>query len=258
MSTYPQSPAAHVDRAALARAAGPRPARLWAVLDYDTRRFPFAAALSRDVFKVRRLDRLHVHLKQRREKRGGGTRLSHRDNLTVRAMMQDQPKEADFWKIYHGFMLRALPPWVGRALSYTSNPKLRAHLAGTPSVSSFHHDICVTERIDQVNFWLPFNDVGGDATLWLESDYGKGDFLPVPVNYGQALIFDGGYLGHGSVFNGSDVTRLSLDMRFSYKGATTRAEGVELMNRIVAVAGQAVSGQSNPPGGVESVRREPR
>ena len=252
MSTYAQSRKADVDRAALVHEAGPRPARTWALLNYDTRRFPFAQALSRDVFKVRRLDRLHVYLKRHHEKRGNASRLSHRDNLTVREMMQGQPKEADFWKIYHGFMLRVLSPWVGRALSYTSNPKLRAHLAGTGSVSSFHHDICVTERIDQVNFWLPFNDVSGDATLWLESDYGQSDFLPVPVNYGQVLIFDGGYLGHGSVHNGSDVTRLSLDMRFSYKGATTRAEGVELMNRIVAV-----SGQLEPAGGVASGRRQP-
>ncbi|MCY1004069.1 hypothetical protein OV079_00480 [Nannocystis pusilla] len=58
----------------------------------------------------------------------------------------------------------------------------------------------------------------------------------MPVRYGQVLIFDGGYLGHGSVDNVSGVTRVSLDMRFSYKKATTRAEGVSLMDRIIQVA----------------------
>lgn len=236
MNTHRQPQAAGADRGSLALEAGPRPIRLWALLGYDTERFPFAQALSRDVFKVRRLDRLHVYLEWHREQQGKAGGLSHKDNLVVREMMQSQPQEADFWKIYHNFMLRVLSPWVGRALSYTSNPTLRSHLAGTRSVSSFHHDICVTKRIDQVNFWLPFNDVSGDSTLWLETDYGKSDFQPVPVRYGQALIFDGGYLGHGSVANGSDVTRLSLDMRFSYKGATTRAEGVALLNRIVEVS----------------------
>ena len=236
MTMQMQANIADVDRAKLAREAGPCPTRPWVLLDYDTKRFPFAQVLSRDVYKVRRLDQLHVYLKQHRQKHGGSTYFTHKDNLIVREMMQKQPKEATFWKLYHNFMLRVLSPWVGRALSYTSNPKMRIHLAGTRSVSSFHHDICVTKRIDQINFWMPFNDVSGDSALWVESDYGKCDFKPVPVRYGQVLIFDGGYLGHGSVFNGSDVTRLSLDMRFSYKGATTRAEGVELMQRMIEVS----------------------
>lgn len=228
---------ADVDRAALTHAAGPVPQRPWILLDYDTRRFPFAAVLGRDVFRVGRLDQLHAYLADDRRRRGQRATLHGGDNLLLGAMMQRQPAGADFWTLYHGFMLRVLAPLVGRGLSYTCNPKLRVHLSGTPSVSSFHHDICVTRRIDQVNFWLPFTDVDQGATLWLESDYGRGDFAPVPVAYGQVLIFDGGYLGHGSVANRSGVTRVSLDMRFSYKRASTRAEGVALMDRIIAAIG---------------------
>ncbi|MFZ6185662.1 streptomycin biosynthesis enzyme StrG [Nannocystis pusilla] len=227
---------AEIDRARLAREAGPLPRRTHVLLSYDTARFPFAAALGRDVFKVHRLDRLHEYLQQQRARQGGARRLSARDNVMVRAMMARQPEDAIFWRLYHGFMLSVLAPLVGRGISYTSHPKLRIHLSGTSSVSSFHHDICVTKRPDQINFWVPFTDVDGTATLWLESDYGEGDFAPVPVRYGQVLIFDGGYLGHGSVDNVSGVTRVSLDMRFSYKKATTRAEGVSLMDRIIQVS----------------------
>lgn len=46
-------------------------------------------------------------------------------------------------------------------------------------------------------------------------------------------MFDGGYLGHGSVANDGDTTRVSLDLRFSYSKASTRAEGVALMNRVL-------------------------
>jgi ectoine hydroxylase-related dioxygenase (phytanoyl-CoA dioxygenase family) len=91
----------------------------------------------------------------------------------------------------------------------------------------------VTKRIDQINFWLPVTSVAGGSALHLESDYGLADYAPVPVRYGQALIFDGGYLGHGSVDNTSEVTRVSFDMRFNFRGATTRQEGIDLMNRIV-------------------------
>jgi ectoine hydroxylase-related dioxygenase (phytanoyl-CoA dioxygenase family) len=87
---------------------------------------------------------------------------------------------------------------------------------------------------DQVNFWMPFTDVDDTAALWLESCYGRGDYAPVPLRYGEVLIFDGGYLSHGSVPNRTRTTRVSLDMRFCRKGATTRAEGVDLINRLAA------------------------
>jgi len=51
--------------------------------------------------------------------------------------------------------------------------------------------------------------------LWCESDYGLGDYAPMPVRYGEALLFDGGLLRHGSVPNDSGVTRVSMDFRFT-------------------------------------------
>lgn len=229
---------AGIDRAGLMCAAGARPQLNRLILDYDTRRYPFAALLSRDVFKVQRLELLHHYLRQQHLAAGIRTgRLRPRDNLVLTGMMERLPADSGFFRLYHSFMLQLLAPLVGRGISYTSHPKMRVHLAGTPSVSSFHHDICVTKRIDQINFWMPFTDVRDGATLWLESDYGKADFAPVPVRYGQVLIFDGGYLGHGSIRNDSERTRVSLDMRFSYKKATTRAEGVALLDHLARELG---------------------
>lgn len=227
---------AGVDRAQLMVEAGSRPQRSRLILDYDTRRYPFAALLSRDVFKVQRLELLHDYLQQQHAAQGTRAgRLRPRDNVLLTGMMERMPAESAFYRLYHSFMLQRLAPLVGRGISYTSHPKMRVHLAGTPSVSSFHHDICVTKRIDQINFWMPFTDVREGATLWLESDYGKADFAPVTLRYGQVLIFDGGYLGHGSMRNDSARTRVSLDMRFSYKKATTRAEGVALLDHLARV-----------------------
>lgn len=240
------------DRRSIVAAAGPRPVHPWIFLHYDTQRFPFAEIIRRDVFKVPRLERLHEYVLAHRRKRGIETGLKVEDNLLIRKILQDLPEESALLRLYHEFIRHMLAHRIGRSLSYTNRPKMRVHFPGTPCVSTVHHDIIVTKRIDQINFWLPFNDVDGSATLWLESDYGAGDYAPVGVRYGQVLIFDGGYLGHGSVANDSQTTRVSLDMRFSYKSATTRAEGVELMNRLVALADQqthasegAVSGLGN-------------
>ncbi|WP_052830355.1 hypothetical protein [Gynuella sunshinyii] len=225
-----------VDRRELTDQAGPAPKCPWVLLNYDTSRFPFAYFLQRDVYKVPDLGKLHQYVIAHYRKHGVSRDLNSEDNLTLRELMQVLTPESNFFKLYHDFMLRVLVRWVGASLSYSETPKMRVHLPQTPSVSSSHHDIIVTKRIDQVNFWLPFNTVDDTATLWLESDYGACDYHPVRVEYGQVLIFDGGYLGHGTKFNTTETTRTSLDMRFSYKGSSTRADGVRLMNRIVDIA----------------------
>jgi hypothetical protein len=214
------------------------------ILSYDPARYPFARLLRRDVFRVRDLGQLHAYLREYRRSLGGDGRPGTADNLALRRLMQDLADDSPFYQLYRLFMLRVLAPVVGRPLTYSSHPKMRVHLDGTGSVSSFHHDIVVTRRIDQVNFWLPFTDVSGSAALWLESDYGRGDYAPVPVRYGEVLIFDGGYLGHGSVPNRSGTTRVSMDMRFGFKGATTRAESIELMT---ALARRLPSRDQAPP-----------
>jgi hypothetical protein len=217
--------------------AGPadelRPVASRVRLGYDTERFPFAALLRGEVFEVQSLDLLHHHLITTRRLRGEPAELRTADNLAARALVQQLPDSAPFFQLYHELVRLVLAPVVGRSLSYSRRPKIRVHFPGTASVSSFHADVPVTKRADQVNFWLPLTDVHGSAALQLESDYGLQDYAPVPLRYGQVLIFDGGYLGHGSVLNTTDVTRISFDMRFGYRGATTRAEGIDLMNRIV-------------------------
>jgi hypothetical protein len=232
--TDPSALSTAADPAGPALADGAIPACSWLILPYDTRSFPFAGLLKRDVFGVRRLDLLHEYVRQRRRALGAGEALTLQDNLTLRRLMQDLADDSPFYQLYRHFMYKVLAPAVGRPLSYSSHPKMRVHLPDTPSVSSFHSDVPVTRRIDQVNFWMPFTDVDDTAALWLESFYGRGDYAPLPLRYGEVLIFDGGYLSHGSVPNRTRTTRVSLDMRFCRKGATTRAEGVDLINRMAA------------------------
>jgi hypothetical protein len=236
VTAHPAAPRAQ-DPAVLALADGAIPVCTWLILPYDSRSFPFAALLSRDVFGVGRLEELHEYVRRRKRALGCDDALAMQDNLTLRRLIQDLDDDSPFYRLYRHFMLKVLAPVAGRPLSYSNHPKMRVHLPGTPSVSSFHADVPVTGRIDQLNFWIPFTDVQDTATLWLESCYGRGDYAPVPVRYGEVLIFDGGYLSHGTVSNQTQTTRVSLDMRFCLKGAATRLEGVDLMNILAARLG---------------------
>ncbi|WP_404341646.1 hypothetical protein [Pseudoalteromonas mariniglutinosa] len=222
------------NRRLVAEQGGAVPALPFVVIDYDTQQFPFAYLLSRDVFKVAQLNNLHNYVKAHRQHLGVKLdQLSVKDNLLFREMMQSLADNSPFFQLYRYFMTKVITPLVGQSLSYSAHPKMRVHFPGTTSVSSFHHDIIVTKRIDQVNLWMPMVDLSETATLWLESDYGKEDYQPIALKYGQALIFDGGFLGHGSKFNDTDTTRISFDLRFSLKGAKTRSDGVNLMDLIV-------------------------
>jgi ectoine hydroxylase-related dioxygenase (phytanoyl-CoA dioxygenase family) len=85
----------------------------------------------------------------------------------------------------------------------------------TKKISGWHCDADVTGRLDQINVWVPLMDTFESNTLWVESDYQKFDYRPISLKYGEALLFDGGKLMHGSVFNNTQKTRVSFDFRFA-------------------------------------------
>jgi hypothetical protein len=181
------------------------------VVDYDGDRYPFQRLLAAEVFRVPRLDQLH--LARRRETRRD--RLTYQDNLVLRRLMQRMPDDSRFYRIYHAWIARVIAPYYAGRLSYSAHPKMRVHLAGTGSVSDFHRDVDTTGRYDQINCFLPFTDVHDTCSIWAESGYGEGNFEPVELRYGQALLWDGGLLHHGTYPNLTDRTRVSCDFRFS-------------------------------------------
>ncbi|HEX3683229.1 MAG TPA: hypothetical protein VHU83_11895 [Bryobacteraceae bacterium] len=197
--------------------AGVRTARS---LAYDTREFPFAKWLAANLFKVPRLDKLHEQATRFRPAGHAVSVLSYDDNLRLRDLMQQLEDKSYFYRLYHRFAVQVIGGEFGGKIAYSNHPKMRVHLAGTPTVSKWHRDVDVTKRPDQINVWLPFTDSFGGNSLWIETDYGRGDYRPVDVRYGQALLFDGGFLEHGTVTNDTNVTRISLDFRFSIRAQT--------------------------------------
>lgn len=183
------------------------------VVTYDTERYPFGAILAREVFGVARLDQLHTAWRRRRRR----DELTYADNLQLRKRMQQLPDDSTFYRLYHAWVGRVLAPHYDGTITYSAHPKMRVHLAGTGSVSGFHRDVDVTGREDQINCYLPFTDVFDGCTVWAERRYGQGDHRPLDLRYGEALLWDGGMLAHGTVANDTGSTRVSCDFRFHAK-----------------------------------------
>jgi hypothetical protein len=82
-------------------------------------------------------------------------------------------------------------------------------------IGMFHRDRDYGLPSGTVNLWIPVTNVWGANALWLG---GRGirpkDSRPVSLQHGQALLFDGANRWHGVVWNTSDTTRVSFDLRF--------------------------------------------
>lgn len=180
------------------------------MISYSTERYPFHKFLAA-FFKAPALDQLHVYYSANSE----GRSLGYEDNLKLRESLQKLPDKSIFYLIYHKWIAELVAPHFGRRIRYSAHPKMRVHLAGTGSVSGFHRDSDVTGRPDQINCYLPFTDVFETNTVWCECSYGLKDYAPINLKYGEALIWDGGFLEHGTFRNETDRTRVSCDFRFS-------------------------------------------
>lgn len=187
-------------------------------VEYDTAKYPFARIFAERVARAPDLSRFHeVFLKRKLDGGGAEAAITYQDNIATRALLKRAAQEPWFFKLYRAFVVNIIGPLFGGHLTYNWPPVFRVHMGGSPSISALHRDTEVTGRHDLIAVWVPFVDTFGANTIWIEKEYGSRDLAPVAVNYGQALMFDSGYLWHASVPNTTDVTRFSMDFRVASK-----------------------------------------
>jgi hypothetical protein len=88
----------------------------------------------------------------------------------------------------------------------------------------FHRDKDYGLIPGAMNLWIPVSPAIGTGALWLGSGADNGrDARPVELYPGQALCFDGAQRWHGALWNTSDITRLSLDVRVLFHGGAWSA-----------------------------------
>jgi hypothetical protein len=179
---------------------------------YDTTKYPFARLFAEHVVRTSDLARLHESLNG-----SSNSNQAYEASLATRKLLKQAAQRPWFFKLYRAFVLNVIAPLFGQKLAYNWPPVFRVHLAGARSISARHRDTEVTGRHDLIAVWVPFVNTFGANTIWIETQYGSGKLAPVAVEYGQALMFDSGYLWHCSVRNTTDVTRFSMDFRVSPK-----------------------------------------
>ena len=168
------------------------------IVDYDPNRFQFQSWAC-DVLGISCLEKAHA---------SGEVKMLNR-SPTSNQLAGSFPVIVDE---YRSFVLDVLVKEFGEIASYQSPPSFRFHYCGLGS-SVFHRDRDFGVEDGKLNVWVPLTNVWGDNSLWIESEVGAKDYRPITMTPGQALIFDGVNLGHGSKINTTNSTRISFDFR---------------------------------------------
>jgi hypothetical protein len=184
---------------------------------YDTERYPFAKLFAKHVLHTDDLSRFHDACLQRKRDAGEEVKITSQDNAATRQDLKRSAEQPWFFKLYRAFVLNVITPLFSGRMTYNWPPVFRVHMPRSPSISAWHRDTEVTGRHDLIAVWVPFVDTFATNTIWVETEYGNRQYAPVAVQHGQALLFDSGYLWHGSVANKTDVTRFSMDFRVAPK-----------------------------------------
>ncbi|RUL79006.1 StrG-like protein [Dyella choica] len=187
------------------------------IFSYDTSRWDFRALVS-EYLGTDELETLHL-LPQFNP--GGGTLPvpnyeATKNSWEISKKLKDAlsvAAHALFGGLLYGPVQEMLYPIEG----YQPSPAARVNFHGSKSILRFHVDSEYGQRAELVNLWLPVTAVAGSNSMYLESEVGRGDYAPLQMAYGQACIFRGGELMHGTMDNDSGSTRISFDIRFRFK-----------------------------------------
>lgn len=97
-------------------------------------------------------------------------------------------------------------------LYYQAFPCVRVVRPGEFSIGP-HADSAYGHHPCSINFYLPLTQIGGSASLFLESHPGSEDWHPIEGSYGIVKHFAGAICAHWTPENHGDFTRVSLDFR---------------------------------------------
>lgn len=202
------------------------------ILAYDNNLFPFRNYFS-DIFGTADLENLHAIY---------GVTSNNISEKTIFLRDLCERRICQLQDLISKFMQCFVAEQYGKVCGFQMLPTLRFHFAVKDSeldeeridiaaldsqqflrkyyfdkhrLAMFHRDKDYGLLDGSVNLWIPVTKVWGANTLWLGGRHHFGiDAVPMELNYGDALFFDGAMRWHGVVWNTTDITRVSFDIRF--------------------------------------------
>lgn len=176
-------------------------------IPYYAKRYDFVKVI-KDLFETDRLEDLHEEHKEL-------FKVSADSITSFHNKFYDKYREGwvEMESLYEIFIEEIIAPLYGEDFLYQKFPTFRVHLKGNLAVGAFHNDAEFGHPFGEMNYIIPITDSNNTASVWVESEPGKKDFFPIPLQVGQLVQFNGNQLTHGNKVNSEKGTRVSMDFR---------------------------------------------
>lgn len=174
------------------------------IFNYDTNRFPFGEMIE---------EVLGCPLEKLHELKAYQLLTREQDQSTIFHRKFYDAFNSHFKETYLDFLKNVIHDYVGDDLVYQKVPTFRVGFPNNVWVGEYHRDSWYGHPHEELNFLLPFTDMYGTKSLYIESESSKGDFKPQTVNYGQILHFNHTECTHGNEINQEGTTHVSFDLR---------------------------------------------
>ena len=181
--------------------------------NYDILEYPFQDIVS-DWLEVDDLTKLHEFKQYKLFKR-----INDQSTMWHKMFYNQIRIDNRFDDIYIRFLKVYIKPrYNNEELMYQKIPTFRVHLPGNISVGEFHKDKSYrneewAEKVQEVNYFLPFTKAYGTNTIWTETKEDMGDFQEIRSDYGECVEWNATNLTHGNKVNKTLLTRVSVDFR---------------------------------------------
>lgn len=203
------------------------------ILSYDETRYPFRQLVTAHFGRA--LTELH---------KGAGDIPRLQPGMDTQTPMHkhfysgDGPFLPTLLGVYTGFIRDTLLAWGETPADYLYQkvPNFRVHLPGNVATGNFHRDSDFGHNEAELNILVALTPMHDTNSVWLESTRtaeSTEGYEPVTMEPGQALVFCGARLMHGSVPNMTPFTRASFDCRILPRAAY--APGKKTINQGMAL-----------------------
>jgi len=125
----------------------------------------------------------------------------------------DNVNTTNWYSLYEKFISEVVVKIVGEPIYFQKIPTFRVHQPKNLAVAAYHKDSDYSHSIHEMNFFLPLTKAFGNNTVWVESEIGKEDYLPMEADYGELWYWNGATLKHGNKLNDTGKARVSVDFR---------------------------------------------
>lgn len=180
-------------------------------LKYSAILFPFIEEI-RKLFQTIDLSELHLLL----DKQYSETFKIGADSCTIlHDKFYNKYKEGwgEMENVYERFIRDVIAFYFDEDFLYQSFPTFRVHIPNNVAVGAFHADGDFGHPDGEVNFIIPLTNSDNTASVWVESEPKKEDFIAIKMRTGELIRFNGNKLTHGNKINETGKSRVSMDFR---------------------------------------------